>query len=83
MRCYRRVACRPPAIPGQTASVPNLPVAELSSVATALEELAARVSSMADGLSGGRREGKAADLYEIERALGAAHRRLTKLVSEA
>ncbi|HUQ39788.1 MAG TPA: hypothetical protein VM030_06500 [Acidimicrobiales bacterium] len=62
--------------------MPELPVAELSSVATALEELATRVSALADGLSGGRREGKAADLYEIERALAGAHRRLTKLVAD-
>ena len=54
--------------------------AELSSLATALKELSARVTSIAEGLSGTERDGAAVDLYEVERALGEAQRRLARVL---
>ncbi len=53
--------------------------AELSSLATALQELTDRVTAMAEGANKAKDEGAAADLFEVERALRAASRRLTKL----
>ena len=53
--------------------------AELSSLSTALDELATRVSSMAEVLS--REENDlATELFEVERALAGAQRRLRKVV---
>jgi len=48
-------------------------------MSTALEELARRVSSIADRYSGSKRDDVAAELYEVERALKGAHRRLAKV----
>jgi hypothetical protein len=56
------------------------PRAELSSVATALDELARRVTAIAEGLSRSRDELLAVELYEVERSLIGAQRRLAKLV---
>ena len=53
---------------------------QLSSVSTALNELTARVSSLADELSGEHREDVANALFEIERSLATAGRRLDQLV---
>ena len=55
------------------------PTAELSSMSTALEELAARVTELADRYSGTEADSLATDLYEIERSLNEARRRLAKL----
>ena len=52
--------------------------AELSSVATALDELARRVAAIGEGLTGAERDALSADLFEVERALGNASRRLGK-----
>ena len=52
--------------------------AELSSVATALEELALRVAAIGDALSGEERDALRSDLFEVERALGTAARRLSR-----
>lgn len=57
-----------------------LDAAHLSSLSTALDELTARVTALADDLSGAPREDVAADLYEVERSLQAAARRLRALV---
>ena len=54
--------------------------AELSSVATALEELLHRVSGIADEIAQSRQESLSTELYEVERTLGTAHRRLTRLI---
>ncbi|MHB8669584.1 MAG: hypothetical protein ACYDAD_03335 [Acidimicrobiales bacterium] len=69
-------------------ATPGTP-AELSSVATAIEELSRRVLGMADGLSGGQAPpgGRTADpqdsaagqaLYRAERALDDARRQIDK-----
>ena len=54
--------------------------AQLSSLSTALEDLSQRVTQMADGYRGSPREDVAADLYEVERHLVAASRRLRVLL---
>jgi hypothetical protein len=56
--------------------------AELSSVATALDELARRVATIGDGLTGAERDALRADLFEVERALGNASRRLSRALAE-
>ena len=55
---------------------------ELSSVATALGELTTRVAELAESLSTEAREDLATALYEVERSLGAAARRLESMVDE-
>lgn len=55
--------------------------AELSSVSTGLEELVKRVTDIAEGLSGAEKEQLAPDLYEVERTLRAAERRLRRAIS--
>jgi hypothetical protein len=54
--------------------------ASLSSVATTIDDLTNRVTEVADRLQVGRQEGVAADLYEVERALQGARRRLAEVV---
>ncbi|HEX9548274.1 MAG TPA: hypothetical protein VF942_13120 [Acidimicrobiales bacterium] len=55
-------------------------LAELSSVATALDELLQRVSTITDNLTGAEQEALSSDLLEVERALGTAVRRLGRLM---
>jgi len=55
-------------------------IAELSSVATALEELLKRVTSIADDIARSQQETLSTELYEVERTLGTAHRRLVRLI---
>jgi hypothetical protein len=54
--------------------------AELSSVGTTLDELLGRISRIADGLSADEREVVGVDLFEVERALRGARRRLSRIV---
>jgi len=58
----------------------TVPMAELSSLATALDDLTARVTAIADGLSGSARDDVAVELYEVERALDGARRRLARVL---
>lgn len=53
---------------------------ELSSIHTALQSLTSRITGMADSLSGTERDDLAAALYEVERYLNAARRRLATVV---
>ena len=55
---------------------------ELSSVATALSDLKDRVGALAEDLGSETREDLAATLYEVERSLGTAARRLEAMVDE-
>jgi hypothetical protein len=55
----------------------------LSSASTLLEELTARIGGLADEAAEGRREDVANALYEVERSLRAAQRRLAKVTSDA
>ncbi len=61
---------------------PNVPrvisAAELSSIGTAVDELGVRVARAADDLIGTRLEDVGVELYEVERALRMARRRLTQ-----
>ena len=53
--------------------------AELSSLATALDELSRRVTAHADAADVAKDEETARELFAIERALNSANRRLAKL----
>lgn len=57
------------------------PAAELSSLATALDELARRVTAIAERYAGARRDDLATELYQVERALAGARRGLAKVVN--
>jgi hypothetical protein len=54
--------------------------AELSSIATGLDDLVGRINGIVDGLGPRERDSLGADLYEVERMLNGARRRLAKLV---
>jgi hypothetical protein len=56
------------------------PRPELSSVSSALDDLTKRLSAMADASAGGD-ETLAIELFEIERSLRGAQRRLSRLVT--
>jgi hypothetical protein len=56
------------------------PQAELSSITTALDELTQRVTRIAERSAGTDLDWLATDLYEGERALREARRRLTRSV---
>ena len=56
--------------------------AQLSSLATTLTDLTARVVTMAEGYAESPREDVAADLFEVERSLQAATRRLHALLEK-
>ena len=58
------------------------PRPELSSVSTALDELTKRLSAMADA-SACEQSDISVELFEIERSLRGAQRRLQKLVSSS
>jgi len=55
---------------------------QLSSVNTVLVELTERIGDMAESLSGSDRDDVARVLFEVERSLSTAGRRLEQLVSE-
>jgi hypothetical protein len=61
--------------------VPSAP-AELSSLATALDDLTRRVATIADQLDGTERDQVAAELFEVERSLRAAQRRLARVLKQ-
>jgi hypothetical protein len=55
--------------------------AELSSLATALDELTRRVTVHADAADSAKDEETARELFAVERALSSANRRLTRLAA--
>ena len=55
--------------------------AELSSLATALDELTRRVTVHADAADAGKDEELSKELFAIERAVAGASRRLTRLLA--
>ena len=55
--------------------------AQLSSMATALDDLASRLTALAEASAGTDDDWVAKELYEVERALGEARRRLAKLTA--
>jgi hypothetical protein len=54
--------------------------AELSSVSTSLDELVSRITRIAEDLSGHERDVVGLDLFEVERTLRSARRRLSRIV---
>ncbi|MFL6206303.1 MAG: hypothetical protein ACJ739_13240 [Acidimicrobiales bacterium] len=60
-----------------------LDTAQLSSLSTALDDLSKRVTELADQFQGSPREDVAADLYEVERHLASAGRRLRSVLDRA
>jgi hypothetical protein len=54
--------------------------AELSSVSSRLDELVGRVENLVEQLSGPERDAVTADLYEVERSLRSAQRRLRRVI---
>ena len=62
------------------ASPDSSSAAELSSLATALEELARRVTNIADAYVAARRDDLAAELYQAERSLAGAQRNLSRVM---
>lgn len=61
----------------------ELDVAQLSSLSSSLEQLTERITGLADGFAGSPREDVAADLYDIERHLNAASRRMRALLDRS
>jgi 5'-deoxynucleotidase YfbR-like HD superfamily hydrolase len=59
------------------------PRAQLASVATRLDELTQRVTELADASAGSTEEHLSSELYEIERTLQQATRRLERLMRNA
>lgn len=57
----------------------ELDAAQLSALSTSLDELTNRVTALADGLRESPREDVAADLFDVERNLRSAARRLHAL----
>jgi hypothetical protein len=57
-------------------SAPDAPDAQLSSIATALDDLTRRVTEIAERSAGTDDDWLATELFEVERALGEARRRL-------
>ena len=55
--------------------------AELSSIASSLEQLTKRVAAMAETAQQDKAEQVAVDLFAVERELASAERRLSKMVS--
>ncbi len=53
--------------------------AELSSIATGLDDLVRRVTAHAERARSAGDDERAAELFAVERALAGAHRRLTRL----
>ena len=60
----------------------DLDAAHLSSLSTSLSDLTARVTALAEGFHSSPREDVAADLYDVERNLKAASRRLPRCVAK-
>jgi len=57
----------------------RVPAPELSSLATALEDLTKRVTAIAEELANTQVDWAAQDLFAVERSLRAGHRRLATL----
>ena len=55
---------------------------QLSSASTALSELTTRIASIAETFSGSTRDDVAGALFEVERSLATAGRRLEQLVND-
>ena len=61
----------------------DVPTPELSSLATALDDLTRRVTAIAESLANTQADWAAQDLFAVERSLRAGHRRLATLTEKA
>lgn len=61
----------------------EVPTPELSSLATALDDLTRRVTAIAERLANTQADWAAQDLFAVERSLRAGHRRLATLTEKA
>jgi hypothetical protein len=61
----------------------TVPTPELSSLATALDDLTRRVTAIAESLANTHADWAAQDLFAVERSLRAGHRRLATLTEKA
>ena len=61
----------------------NVPTPELSSLATALDDLTRRVTAIAESLVNTQADWAAQDRVAVERSLRAGHRRLATLPAKA
>lgn len=59
---------------------PPMADAELSSLSSTLDDVRKRITARAESLTAAGNEDAAIDLYEVERSLNTALRRLTKLL---
>jgi hypothetical protein len=60
----------------------TVPGPELSSLATALDDLTRRITAIAEGLANTQADWAAQDLFAVERSLRAGHRRLATLTEK-
>src|SRR5436190_928620 len=85
--CTRRSSMSAPskrAVSSRTATSPrSRTAAELPGLATALDELTQRLSGMADDAAAQQRDDIASELFEVERALAGASRRLMKVADSS
>jgi hypothetical protein len=65
--------------PGRVPPPAAIPGPELSSVATALDDLTRRVTAIGEQLANTQADWVAQELFAVERSLNAANRRLTTL----
>ncbi len=68
-------------MPDASRSPGSDPLAALHSVATTLREMTTRIRAQADDLLADGDEGTASDLYEVERALRTADRKLARILA--
>ena len=59
----------------------STPGPQLSSMATGLDELASRLTALAEATAGTDDDWIAKELFEVERSLGEARRRLAKVTA--
>ena len=69
--------------PGAVPASAIVPAPELSSLATALDDLTRRITAIAESLANTQADWAAQDLFAVERSLRAAHRRLATLTEKA
>lgn len=61
----------------------NDDLARLASMATTLDDLVERIEEVGNQLTGSKRESLAHDIFEVERSLRSAQRRLNKVVRQS
>lgn len=70
-------------VAGAKLSSVNDDLARLASMATTLDELVERIEEVGNQLTGSKRDSLAHDIFEVERSLRTAQRRLNKVIRQA